>query len=251
MGRVANLWRHPIKSHGREALERVALTAGETFPWDRHWAVTHEQTKFSAADPQWVGCRNFMIGTLVPALAGIWARFDEASGEMTLRHIARGEITFRPDDPADVTRFLDWVAPLSADSALTPTALVSAGPRGMTDTDYPSITVMTHASHAAVSARLGGALEVERWRGNIWLDGVAPWEEMEWTGRHLRIGSAILAVREPAQRCKHTMANPRTGQRDAETLAALSDRFGHQDFGIYCEVVESGDIALGDTAEVI
>ncbi len=251
MARVANLWRHPIKSHGREALERVALTAGEAMPWDRHWAVTHGQSKFDHDDPQWVMCRNFMIGVVVPGLAGIWANLDEKTGRITLRHIALGEITFSPDDASDTARFLDWVAPLSADVSTKPTGLASVGRRGMTDSAYPSVSVMNLASHAAVSARLGGALEPERWRGNIWLDGLAPWEEMEWTGRELSIGGARLVVREPIRRCKHTMANPVTGKRDADTLEVLENTFGHQHFGMYCEVIAGGDIALQDEAKVL
>ena len=44
MGAVAELWRHPIKSHGRETLDAVEFTAGACMPWDRHWAVTHDET---------------------------------------------------------------------------------------------------------------------------------------------------------------------------------------------------------------
>lgn len=251
MGTVANLWRHPIKSHGREALDRVTLTAGQTMPWDRHWAVAHEKSKFDPANPKWVMCRNFMIGVVLPDIAGVWAELDEDAGLLTLRHQALDDITFNPDDLADCARFLNWVEPLTHAVTTKPKAVVSAGERGMTDTPYPSITVMNHASHTAVSDHLGGALEPERWRGNIWLDGLPPWDEMNWTGGKIRIGGATLLVQEPARRCKHTMANPVTGKRDADTLGVLEEHFGHQHFGMYCEVVDGGEIVVGDTLEVL
>ena len=69
---VGALYRHPIKSHGRETIDEVRLTQGETMPWDRVWAVTHEATKFDANAPQWASCHNFMIGSRTPGLAGIW-----------------------------------------------------------------------------------------------------------------------------------------------------------------------------------
>ena len=94
MSTVAALWRHPIKSHGREALTEVTLTEGQTMPWDRHWAVQHEASKFNADDPRWVMCRNFMIGVATPGLAGIWAELDEATATITLRHDALGSHTF-------------------------------------------------------------------------------------------------------------------------------------------------------------
>ena len=248
---VANLWRHPIKSHGREALEIIMLSEGQTIPWDRHWAVAHDKTKFDAADPAWVMCRNFVIGALTPEVAGIWAQFDEDAGLMTLTHTRLGEVTFRPDDPVDATRFLNWVAPLTNTVSFKPVSLVSLGARGMTDTDYPSVSIMSHATNNAVAAIAGKPLEAERWRGNIWLDGTAPWEEFEWFGRDLRIGNAVLHVREPVKRCRHPAVNPQTGQRDTDVINILNNSFGHQNFGIYAEVIQSGHIALGDTAEVL
>ena len=41
------------------------------------------------------------------------------------------------------------------------------------------------------------------------------------------------------------MANPETGRRDADTLGAL-DALGHQEFGLYAEVVAGGTIRCGD-----
>ena len=41
------------------------------------------------------------------------------------------------------------------------------------------------------------------------------------------------------------MANPDTGRRDADTLGALSD-LGHQEFGLYAEVIKGGTIRVGD-----
>ena len=44
-GTVSGLWRHPIKSHGREALSQVTVIPGQTMPGDRVWAVAHEAAK--------------------------------------------------------------------------------------------------------------------------------------------------------------------------------------------------------------
>ena len=66
---VAALWRHPIKSHGREALNRVTLRAGQTMPWDRVWAVAHEAS--TADGSAWVPCANFSGGSKAPGLMGM------------------------------------------------------------------------------------------------------------------------------------------------------------------------------------
>jgi uncharacterized protein YcbX len=46
--RLAQIWRHPIKGHGREALPAVTLSAGATLPFDRAWAVAHEAARLEA-----------------------------------------------------------------------------------------------------------------------------------------------------------------------------------------------------------
>ena len=246
-GRVAHIWRHPIKSHGREALQRVSLTKGRTLPWDRTWAVAHDQTR--ADGSEWARCANFSIGAKAPALQAISAQLDQGAREITLSHPDRAAITFRPDDdPAD---FLEWVRPFMPVGRAASAKIISVPDRGMTDTDYPSISLLNSASNHAVARQLGQDLSMRRWRGNFCLDGLAPWEEFEWIGKRLRIGSAILLVRARIERCLATAANPATGQRDADTLGALQKGWGHTDFGVYAEVFSSGEVALGDRIEVV
>jgi len=246
---VAALWRHPIKSHGREAMDSLALAPGQTIPFDRRWAVVHDASKYDTTSPIWADCANFMIGSRTPALAALWA---EVSGDhVTLTHPTLGQITFAPDDPADAARFLDWLSPLCPETRARPRAIVRVPDRGMTDTDYPSVSVLNLASHRAVAAHLGRDLEPERWRLNIWLDGFDPWAETAWPGRTIRIGTAELAIREPVTRCLHTTANPQTGDRDADTLGALRALTGQTDLGVYAEVTTGGTIRPGDTADLI
>lgn len=249
--RVAALYRHPIKSHGREKIAAVELTEGMTMPWDRVWAVTHEATKFDASAPAWVNCRNFMLGARTPGLAGIWASLDETSRRITLRHQDLEELTFRPDDEDDLGGFLSWVAPLCPDNRAKPARIVSVPGRGMTDSTFPSVSVMNLASHDAVAAALKTPMEIERWRGNIWLEGAPVWAEMEWLGRDLRIGDAVLRVHDRIKRCTVTNTNPVTGLRDLATLDILNNAFGHQDFGVYAEVVETGHVHVGSKVELI
>ncbi len=248
---VAALWRHPIKSHGRESLTDVVLEAGRTMPWDRHWAVTHAQSKFTPDNPAWVMCRNFMTATRTPGLAGILATFDVDQARLRLQHADLDDFDFCPDDPNDVARFLNWVAPLCPAEKSQPTGIAKAPNRGMTDTDYPSVSIMSQASHAAVAAQLGHPLAVERWRGNIWIDGADAWEELNWIGKSIRIDDATLQVKEPIERCMLPAANPTTGVRDVDILGVLRNGWGHQNFGIYATVTNGGKVQINDKVEVV
>lgn len=245
MPRLVRIWRHPIKSHGREALERVALTAGETMPWDRTWAVAHVATK--ADGSKWEPCANFSIGAKVPGLTAISSQLDEDRGVVHLTHPDLGSLQINPDTQGDA--LIDWTLPLIP--VERPSARVVRVPnRGMTDTDYPSVSIGNLATHLAIEQKLGRRLSTRRWRINLWVDGLAPWEEFEWAGKTLQIGDVALNVVEPITRCKATTANPDTGIRDTDTLGLLNS-WGHQEMGMYTEVAESGMVALQDEVRLL
>ena len=109
---------------------------------------------------------------------------------VTLTHPRRAPLTVDPDD-ARGRRAADRLG----DAALpTPTARARpswcARDRGMTDSDFPSISILNRASLAALGERLGKPLAMERFRGNVWLDGLEPFAEFDLVGRDLRLGEA-------------------------------------------------------------
>ena len=243
---LSQIWRHPIKAHGAEALTRTELTAGKTLPWDRVWAVAHEASKADGAE--WVPCANFSRVSKAPALMAISATLDEASETLTLSHPNRPDLQFSPD--RDVAAFLDWVRPLMPEDRAASARIIRVPGRGMTDSDFPSVTLCNLASHREVEQRLGHPLSIDRWRGNIWLDGFAEWEEFDWIGKDIRIGSAILRPIERTDRCPSTRSNPVTGLQDVDVVSAL-DSFGHRDFSVRAEVLQGGTIEIGSKAELV
>jgi uncharacterized protein YcbX len=244
--RVAALWRHPVKSHGREAVERVELAPGRGLPGDRAWAVAHDGSP--AKDGTWSPSAAFSIGARVAGLQAIAARTG-ADGRLTLTHPDVPELTF---DPAtEGARLVEWVRPLTPADRAPPARLVRAADTGMTDTDYPSVSLMSLASHREVEAALGRTLSPTRWRGNVLFDGLSAWGEWDWVGRRLRLGAAEVVVRERCRRCLLTAASPTTGRRDVDMLGTLQRGWGHRDFGLYAEVVAGGAVAVGDVLEPV
>ena len=246
MTKVTALWRHPIKSHGREALTRVTLTQGRSMPYDRLWAIAHDAAK--ADGSEWVACQNFSRGSKSPALMAINATLDEAAETLTLTHPDRPDLTVQPDTQG--AALLDWVRPLVDAARAQPAKVMRLDQRGYTDTPYASVSLCSQSSQSDLERLTAAPLQSERWRGNIWFEGSAPWEEFNWIGRELRLGTTRLRVEEPIQRCMATTANPHTGVRDVDTLKALN-MLGQQNFGIYATVIETGDVALGDQLELI
>lgn len=248
-GRLAQIFRHPIKAHGREQLASVRLSEGEAMPWDRRWAVAHDLSKFDPGAPSWMPCINFQRAARSPTLMAIEARFDEVSGEMRLTHPELPPLVFFPESEGE--KLIDWVLPISPQLRFRPVALVHAPDRAMTDTAYASLSIKNLASNAALGQKMKRDLSIHRWRGNLWVDGFAPWEEMTWVGRRLRIGATVLEIRERVGRCRATMSNPETGLVDADTLDALMETVGVQDFGVFGTVLEGGEIRPQDRVEVL
>lgn len=247
MARLAQIWRYPVKSHGREAIAAAQLTTDQCLPGDRIWAIAHEASK--ADNTAWSPCSSFTRVASSPALAAIHARLHEDGATVTLSHPDQPDLTVAPDLQPDSV--LDWVRPLTDPKRAAPARVIHVPGRGLTDSAYPSLTIGNLASHRVVEGRFGRALQIERWRTNLWLDDLPAWEEFDWVGKEIRIGAATLRIIERAGRCAAPSANTDTGQRDADLLALLDEAWQHQDFCVHAVVTQSGAINVDDRVAVI
>ncbi len=249
MARVTHIWRHPVKALGREAVERAVLTKDRTMPFDRVWAIIQEGSDFDPANPAWVSKKAFNQGAKTQSFMAIRCAFDDTSGQITLTHPERPEITLNPDTDAEA--LVAWIKPLVPADLPQPVGVAKLEGNSLTDQEAPYISVIGTASLAALSAAAGKPLEQERFRANIWLDGLEPWAEFDWIGKDIRIGTATLRVEARTGRCIATTADPNTGVPDVETLAVLRKNWGHRDLGVFARVIKSGEVALNDTMEVL
>ena len=248
--RVTNIFCHPIKSVGRAPLAEVLLAAGKTMPNDRVWAVEHEAGKFDPKNPAWVSCANFIRGAKAPSLVAL--SIVQSGENYTITHDGTGEsFTFNPNDPTQHPAFITFLATFVPENRAQPKAVVKVPGRGMTDTDFPSISILSQTSLSALAEAAGKAVEMERFRGNIWFDGLPAWEERSWIGKRIRIGEVELNVRENIGRCSATTANPVSGEQDVPTLKILEQNWGHTDLGVYGEVITPGRVALDDRIEIL
>lgn len=244
-GRVAHLMRHPIKSAGYEPVEEAVLIEGAAFPFDRIWAVAHAAARL-AEPPAWAPKLHFLRGWGSSELMAIACTSDVATARLTLSHPRRPTESFFPDKPEDAQRLIDWLRPLWPENRPEPARIVRVPGQAMTDQDQPLVSINSVSSLKILSARMGTSLSPHRFRGNIWVDGWAPWAEMDLIGQEITVGTARLLVEEPIGRCRATGANPETGEQDADIMANLESGFGHTDFGVFARVISGGGIAIGD-----
>lgn len=239
---LAHIWRHPIKGIGSEACNSVDLTPEQAVVGDRAWALLNAQ-----ADDidDWQPRRNFLQVASGPALAAIGAVTTETG--VLLTHPDRAPLAFEPTTAPDALG--TWIADLWPAERPGPARLVKAPMQGMTDVPFSSVSVGNLASLRALSQKAGFDIDMRRFRINLWLDGLAPWEEIDLLNGDIRLGSATLEPVEPIERCRAPDANPKTGSRDIGMLSLLENGWNTRDFGVYFKVKSAGTVAVSDTVQ--
>ncbi|MFG6079403.1 MOSC domain-containing protein [Paracoccus litorisediminis] len=248
-GHIARIRRYPIKSLGGEDMTAASLRAAHRLPGDRVWAMLTEAGERHAGDgPQperWLPKSCFLRGVASATLQAVSGGWGEGvpEGSIRLSHPELPDLSFDPE--TEGARLLDWVAPLWPADKPAATRLVR-GPTGWTDVNQPWVSILSLSSLRDLETRLGQPLGIERWRANLWVDGWEAYAEQDMIGQILTIGDVELRVTEAIGRCAATSANTETGRLDCDMPAALTEQFGHHQFGIYAEVVTGGEIALND-----
>ena len=248
--RLAHILRHPIKSVGVQEIERAALTEGRPLPFDRLWAIATQAAGFDSDLIDWAPKSRFLRGAAEGRLQAIRATLNEATGVIRLTHPERPD--FHGDLAIDGAALVDWLRPLWPETRSALDRLVRHETDGaLADVPEPYLSILSLKSNRILGQRMGLDLSLHRWRGNLWLEGLAPWEEFDLIGRSLQIGTARLRIEQRITRCVATTFDPVNGRKSGDTLAALDRGFGHQDFGVYARVISSGQIAQNDEVTLL
>lgn len=247
---LAHLVRHPIKSVGHEDITGALLDEGRAMPFDRLWAISHEEARFNGPLAEWASKRNFVRGVAAPGLMAVTARTMD-DGRIELTHPELWHLVVDPDRAEDQAKLIAWLAPLWPANRPAPRRVERVPGVTLADMAEPYVSILSLASLGALSDATGSPMSRHRFRGNLWVEGWAPWAERDLVGRRLRIGAAELEVAMPITRCRATCANPETGTEDVDTLAALRALNGDTLFGLYATVTRGGEIARGDTVEIL
>ena len=124
--------------------------------------------------------------------------------------------------------------------------------------DVQPLTIVSSASVRDLGARGDRSdLDGRRFRINLEVDGVEPYEEDTWDGRDVRIGEVTIRVGGQIPRCVVTTLAPDSGEKDFRTLnqiARYRPRIGPKGglpFGMYARAVTTGRVRVGDPVEPI
>jgi uncharacterized protein YcbX len=242
---LKGLYRYPIKGLTPERLEQVSLTAGETLPFDRAYAIENGPGRFDPDAPRHLPKINFLMLMRDERLATLRSQFEDATETLTIlrdgKQVARGQLTSR------IGRQLieQFIAGYMKTELRGPPRIVHAPGHSFSDVSAKCVHVVNLASVREFERTQGRPIDPLRFRANLYIDGVAPWAEFGWLDKDLHVGPVQLTVFARTQRCEATNVDPATGARDMAIPAWLQRSVGHSDFGIYAKVVRGGALTAG------
>jgi uncharacterized protein YcbX len=243
---VRALYRYPVKGLSAEPMQRVDLSAGETIPFDRLYAIENGAGRFDPEHPQHLPKINFLMLMRDERLATLKTKFDEPTHTLTVlrdgKQVARGQLSM-PLGRKLIEQFL--AAYMRAELRGAP-KIVNADGHTFSDMAAKCVHIINLESLRKLERAMAAPLNPLRFRPNLVIEGVNAWEEFKWLGTTIAAGSAELRVFSRTRRCAATDVDPDTAQRNTAIPAVLQRTWGHMDFGVYAEVTRGGTIAVGD-----
>lgn len=247
-----SLYRYPVKGLSPEPLMSVELIESAYFPGDRLFALENGPSGFDPEAPVHQPKIKFLMLMKNDALAKLKSHYEDSTGILTIKQDERIGVQaclFERSGRARIEAYLTDYARNELRGAIR---LLTA-PEGFRFTDSKSgfISLVNLSSVKSLGQALETFVDPLRFRANIYIDKAAPWSELEWPGRQMRLGEARLEILKMTDRCAATGVEPGTGIRDMDIVQALYKNFGHKDCGVYARIISGGRVAPGDTLEFL
>ena len=232
VGRVAAIYRYPVKSMRGEAMASAAL-GWNGLDGDRRFAF------YKQAD----GSRfPWLTGRDVAELVLHRARYAEPASPGT------SPVQVTTPDGAELGLREETLATRLGAAAGCAVALLQLG-RGTFDS--MPISVLTRATLAALGDGFGQPLAEARFRINIIIDSEQ--REGDWLGRTLVFGEGEgprVQVNRRIPRCRMITIDPDTAETDPAVLRMVAEHFDNE-IGVYCAVEAIGPLREGDRVRLL
>ena len=107
-----------------------------------------------------------------------------------------------------------------------------------------SVSLLNVQSIIDFQKKIGEEIEIPRFRGNICIDGLKPWEERNWIGKVIKINDVSFKVEKNIPRCVAINLKPKTDNNSLNLLQSLKKTYNHFDMGIYLTALNDGKIKI-------
>jgi uncharacterized protein len=224
IGRVASLYRYPVKSMAGEELDSVEVS-WHGLAGDRRWAFIRAGQVRSGFP--WLTMRQHVeLGNYRPRFADP----DRPDASPILVRTPEGD-ELDVADPALAAGFGDGVGVIKQN-------------RGVFDT--MPLSLLSTQTLGGLGRLVGTDVVAGRFRPNLVVDVPGPdFPEDSWAGRTLRVGGIRMRVDKRDSRCVMITIDPATLEKNPAVLRTVA-RERDNCVGVYGSVVEPGRVTVGD-----
>ena len=111
---------------------------------------------------------------------------------------------------------------------------------------YNSISLINKKSISDFSMKISTNIEFQRFRANIYIDGLSAWEERNWIGETISINNIDFFVSDEISRCSATNLKPSTDIVTINLPNQLKKTYDHINMGLYLVPQQNGVISKED-----
>jgi ferredoxin-NADP reductase/uncharacterized protein YcbX len=245
---------YPLKGFKAQTLEHVALVPNQGLAFDRGFAITNAQL-LPAPDGEWTTCQAFVRLTKDISLPRFNVVFNANCMSLTLHHPDGEIINVTMCDARSVAQanqsLKRWFPVTKQAFGNAPQLISARAGLGYWDHSDAHLSIINSESVAQLRETAGKEIDPARFRGNLLVAGLPAWQELQWTGSRIQVGSVVLEVTRPIDRCVATSVHPTLGEIDINVPALLAKQTGHVFCGVYAKVITAGQIQTGDALRVL
>jgi len=228
--KITKLYKYPIKSLTPSKSESLTLNENGYIEGDRLFGFRFKDAG-SRDNFEWQRKTNFAALMHMPQIAKLNVAYDEKNRQLIIRYDGNTIINANVDTQKDEIeeKFTEFV--INSDTDLIknfpqrfPFVFIGGeNSNHFHDTPNGGLTLHSQESLNDLNNQLGYEIEHTRFRSNIIIEGINPWEEFDWIGKNIEINGLFFNVEKPVNRCLAINCNPSNGMTDKNVLKSMLD----------------------------
>ena len=247
----------PVKSLSFQSVNSCKITKNLGMANDRIFAFTRgidsKKADIFEKKPNERKLNNLLTLKNSPVLNKY--NFIYTSEKLTLIHKEKELISISPDNLKERSLLSNKLIDLE-DSLIKPIFLLKNQDFPFYDTSHSnkvfnSISLININSIKDFEKKINQKIELQRFRGNFYVDGIEPWEERNWINKTIKINNVSFKVEKNIPRCVAINLKPKTDDNSLNLLQSLKKSFNHFDMGIYLTALDDGTVDIENNIELI
>ena len=247
MFRINQLFYSPVKSLSFSSVNKLEILNNIGIRFDRNFAFTRDlddnKVNYVLNNPLKRQIINFLSLKHLPELNKY--NFDFNNNLLKLKKNNEIILSTNIDDKSEVDNLCNKIQELLPDTKRVRLIRDSVNP--FFDT-MPSktISLINLNSIKDFEKKLSKKVEFERFRGNIYVDGLNAWDERNLVNKTLVINNVKFKVIKEIPRCSATNIKPNSSEYNLSVPIYLKKFYDHINLGIYLLPLNNGNIKLND-----